>query len=625
MYIIVNKSYSHQVLKIRRVKMIGKEEKIQKLEEVEAKMYAKTGPKWFQTIKAQLIILNLMLLALFNIVMAIVMNNFDSSTSNATGLLKYVSDVQSYEENVATELYILNSMPATYMLNNTADEKQATLDDCNNFISQIQTNMQSLIDSISEQSNDNAIAAVASAKTLQTDLNEYLGYLQQAMDYAQAGKTDEAIALTNGDLATSRATCDQDITEVEDALALISSGGIDYLNQLRNSGIKATLTGLVIFIIMIAFNYLFMRMTIVTKVRRISDEINVMIDAINDGQGDLTARINTPTNSELKFIKDGINNFIATLQDVMKDVKNGSVILTDSSENIAAQITKANDNVTNTSAALEQLAANMDNMASTAEEINAQLTDVEDATASIGAEVVDGRNKAKDIKAEADSIKDEAAAKKIDTGAKVEALSHVLEKSVKEAEQVKQIADLTNDILDIASQTNLLALNASIEAARAGEAGKGFAVVADEISSLAANSRDTAGNIQQISGQVTAAVQSLSENATQVVEFINQTVLADYDTFVDTGEKYENAASVINDMLETFEDKANNLNVIMSEMTEAVGMIANSVQESSHAINISANSATEIVVEMQDIGNAIVQNNEVTGKLNDSTQKFVSL
>lgn len=264
-------------------------------------------------------------------------------------------------------------------------------------------------------------------------------------------------------------------------------------------------------------------------------------------------------------------------------------------------------------------------MASTAEEINAQLTDVEDATASIGAEVVDGRNKAKDIKAEADSIKDEAAAKKIDTGAKVEALSHVLEKSVKEAEQVKQIADLTNDILDIASQTNLLALNASIEAARAGEAGKGFAVVADEISSLAANSRDTAGNIQQISGQVTAAVQSLSENATQVVEFINQTVLADYDTFVDTGEKYENAASVINDMLETFEDKANNLNVIMSEMTEAVGMIANSVQESSHAINISANSATEIVVEMQDIGNAIVQNNEVTGKLNDSTQKFVSL
>lgn len=605
--------------------MIGKEEKIQKLEEVEAKMYAKTGPKWFQTIKAQLIILNLMLLALFNIVMAIVMNNFDSSTSNATGLLKYVSDVQSYEENVATELYILNSMPATYMLNNTADEKQATLDDCNNFISQIQTNIQSLIDSISEQSNDNAIAAVASAKTLQTDLNEYLGYLQQAMDYAQAGKTDEAIALTNGDLATSRATCDQDITEVEDALALISSGGIDYLNQLRNSGIKATLTGLVIFIIMIAFNYFFMRMTIVTKVRRISDEINVMIAAINDGQGDLTARINTPTNSELKFIKDGINNFIATLQDVMKDVKNGSVILTDSSENIAAQITKANDNVTNTSAALEQLAANMDNMASTAEEINAQLTDVEDATASIGAEVVDGRNKAKDIKAEADSIKDEAAAKKIDTGAKVEALSHVLEKSVKEAEQVKQIADLTNDILDIASQTNLLALNASIEAARAGEAGKGFAVVADEISSLAANSRDTAGNIQQISGQVTAAVQSLSENATQVVEFINQTVLADYDTFVDTGEKYENAASVINDMLETFEDKANNLNVIMSEMTEAVGMIANSVQESSHAINISANSATEIVVEMQDIGNAIVQNNEVTGKLNDSTQKFVSL
>lgn len=583
------------------------------------------GLKPYQTIKAQIFGLNLMLLILFNVVMAVVMNNFDSATNTATGMMQYVTSAQSYEGNVSTEMYILNSMPTTYLMNTTAEEKETTLNDTNTFISQIQENMQSLVDTLAQQSDANSVAAHESALSLQTNINEYLGYLEQAMKLAQAGDTDGTVEIVNGDLATSRAKCDQSISEIEDAISLVTSGGIGYLDELRVSGIRTTLTGLVIFIIMIVFNYLFIRTSIVSKITKITGELNVMIKAINDGQGDLTARIKTPVNSELKYIKDGINDFIATLQDVMRDVKNGSVVLTDASENITAQITKANDNVTNTSAALEELAANMDNMASTAEEINAQLADVENATASISAEVVGGRDKAREIKAEADTIKDEAASKKIDTGAKVETLSQILEQSVKEAEQVKQIADLTNDILDIASQTNLLALNASIEAARAGEAGKGFAVVADEISSLAANSRDTAGNIQQISEQVMAAVKTLSDNATQVIDFINHTVLTDYDGFVETGERYENAAGVINDMLETFEEKAENLNTIMSEMTNAIGMIANSVQESSHAINISANSATEIVVEMQDIGAAINQNNEVTGKLSDSTQKFVAL
>ena len=271
---------------------------------------------------------------------------------------------------------------------------------------------------------------------------------------------------------------------------------------------------------------------------------------------------------------------------------------------------------------MEELAASMENVATTTGDLHDRLSLVKEATDAIDEEARAGSEKANEIKAEADSIKREANAKKENTGAKMEELSKVLEESVKESEQVNQIGDLTNEILDIASQTNLLALNASIEAARAGEAGKGFAVVADEISTLAADSRDTAGNIQEISAKVTTAVKTLSDNAVQVIDFINQNVLADYDAFVDTGAKYENTATMIEEMLATFTEKANNLNGVMAEMSDRIESISNSVNESSNAISMSATATTEIVGEIQGINDAMDQNNDVTKQLNASTQKF---
>ena len=289
------------------------------------------------------------------------------------------------------------------------------------------------------------------------------------------------------------------------------------------------------------------------------------------------------------------------------------------------KIAKANDSITNTSAALEQLSASMDTVSSTADQITERLEEVKDASREIRQEAQDGSATASEIKSEADKIRTGALSRKENTGSKVGELGQILENSVKDSEKVSQINELTAVILDIASQTNLLALNASIEAARAGEAGKGFAVVASEISSLAENSRQTAGNIQTISNEVTEAVNSLSSNAMEVINFINNEVLADYDAFVDTGDKYEKTAVLMDEILEKFNVKADNLNTIMDRMAGSVEAITDSVRESTQAIGLSAQNSTEIVGEIQGISESMAENNRVTEQLNNSTQRFETL
>ena len=411
----------------------------------------------------------------------------------------------------------------------------------------------------------------------------------------------------------------------EEAIAVLGELLKAYLDMLYAQAFQKTIILVVVFVIIIALSLCLNEIRISRKIASIVSELHGIIRGINNNEGDLTARIATKTSTELAFIVDGINNFIETLQGIIKEVKDGSVVLNTSADSMTDKIEKASDNITNTSAALEELSASMDTVSTTADQISGRLDEVKKATSEIRQEAANGAETAENIKKEADEIKNEALKKKENTGVKVEELSAVLEKSVKDSEKVSQINELTKVILDIASQTNLLALNASIEAARAGEAGKGFAVVAEEISALADNSRQTAGNIQTISNEVTEAVNTLSTNAMDVIEFINNDVLNDYDTFVETSDKYENTAVVMDDILDKFNRKADNLNIIMDKMADSVESITESVKESTQAINLSAANSSEIVGQIQGISEAMGENNKVTEQLSSSTKRFANL
>lgn len=108
----------------------------------------------------------------------------------------------------------------------------------------------------------------------------------------------------------------------------------------------------------------------------------------------------------------------------------------------------------------------------------------------------------------------------------MQALSQNVENLLQEFQrQFEMVKEETGTIESITSQTNLLALNASIEAARAGEAGKGFAVVADEIRNLSMGTQNSSTSIMEAllhlentSGQMTASITTILQSMNEIIE-----------------------------------------------------------------------------------------------------------
>ena len=354
-----------------------------------------------------------------------------------------------------------------------------------------------------------------------------------------------------------------------------------------------------------------------------NNKLNEIIQNIEEGKGDLSERVEIRGKDEIGQLAQGINAFISSLEAVMNQVMVNSEKLHQVTNNVSERVTNVNLNSSDISASMQELSATM-------EEISASIMSIYEGTSDANGKVDALADASENLvgyagamEERASDLENRAVANKQNTSEVVEENIAKWKKAADDSKQVERINELTNDILSISSQTNLLALNASIEAARAGEAGRGFAVVADEIRQLADSSRQTADSIQELNKQVTLAVNELVSSSSYIVDYINETIMADYDGFVNSGKQYRQDAEHVNGIVTEFYSMAEQLKQLVDSINHTVSDIATAIDGSAECVADAATNTATLAEDVKAVADEMGENKVIADALFSETEKFV--
>lgn len=446
--------------------------------------------------------------------------------------------------------------------------------------------------------------------------------LGNIMAYSALGKNEEAYAIANGVVSDSSKAIQKDIEVLSTHANDTASEARERLTSVYVSSLVSNGIVIIISVILIIVAIYCVMKYVIKPIIATNKDIRDIIDGIDNGEGDLTKRVRVISNDEIADLGNGINLFMDKLQEILKLIIENTNYMENVVAEVDGSVVKSNDSASDLSAMTEELSATMQDVGLSVNTINDNADDILKDVEIIATKSDNINQFSKEMKANAEKIESDARYNMVQTGEKVGNILDVLNKAIEDSKSVDQVNNLTNDILNISSQTNLLALNASIEAARAGEAGKGFAVVADEIRQLADSSRETANKIQSINSVVVAAVNNLSDNANNLVSYLQQTILPEFQTFVDGGVKYKENASYIENAMDEFVEKTDVLKKNMDEIAHSINTITTVVDDGAAGVNNAAISTQDLVEDIVNISNKMIENKGIAQNLKNSTNIF---
>ncbi len=398
--------------------------------------------------------------------------------------------------------------------------------------------------------------------------------------------------------------------------------GCDYKADSVVSAVDQTMKSVILNgIICVVLSFLLFQIIISRITKNLSDVDQCICDIVNS-HGDLTRVIEVHTKDEVETIARHVNELLGYIRNIMLNISNNSMNLNDSSENVVANLRGAQESVLEVSATMEEMNATMENTVVSINQIKESVDEVDDFIVQINGQATDGGELSEEICQSAKMLQNKAVQEQQDARKQAQILSENVYAKIRESKEVEKIKNLTADIINITNQTNLLSLNASIEAARAGEAGRGFSVVATEIGKLAADSAVAAEQIQIVSAGVLNAVNELADEASRMLQFVDEVAMQGYSELVQTSEEYNADAAKLDDIMKSFERQSDRLRNNMNNIRQMMESINVSVEENARGVNRIAEISTDITENVSDIGERAKDNKKIAVELGKEVEKF---
>lgn len=325
---------------------------------------------------------------------------------------------------------------------------------------------------------------------------------------------------------------------------------------------------------------------------------------------------------EVGIIARSAQNMQKKISDIMKGIQLEAENVKDIANMTFKSVEEVHSSMEDISATTEELSAGMEETSASTEELNASTYEIESEVSNMKERTVHGENIVVEIKQRAGKLKSETSISHQNAIELYDKTNIQLRESIKRTEAIEEIKELSQTILQITSQTNLLALNAAIEAARAGEAGRGFAVVADEIRVLAENSKNAVSRINEITYNVSDAVESVVKDSKSLLEFVDNQVLTDYNAFVNTIKQYDQDADMVREVVTEINSIAEQLYHTIQQMRQAINEITTASSEGAEGTTDIATKTTDIASKTDDVLNQTKENEKSAVKLDEMVGFF---
>ena len=335
-------------------------------------------------------------------------------------------------------------------------------------------------------------------------------------------------------------------------------------NTKRNLNIMVISAGvLILFFSALAF--------IVSKliVKPLKKMVNV-IEAFSKGNTDVNTDVRTMV-TESRNIRDSATNFKGALREALGAVKNASLVLKDSIDDVRAKTVDNTDKVNQINTAISEISQTPQNVAQNAQDITEQTITLSDKIDILFKNVAELDKSAGLIKTNNENAAAQMSIVMAAAQSSVDAVDGIAEKIQETNLAIDEISKCVSVIEEISSQTNLLSLNASIEAARAGEAGKGFAVVAEEIRHLSDSTAESAQEIKQIIEKVV----KLSEVTVDYANKVVRTTEEEQQNISDTQQQFAILSDAVTNSLDNIYDIKNVTDILENIKSHLVTATSN--------------------------------------------------